>query len=210
MKKIILGLLIGLTLLTGQCKANATTLTFDDIATPGGFAHISNYGGLNWHYTGVINTTLFPYVSGYQNANTSGNNVVYIEYSSISTTKPDIRFDFFGANFTAAWNDGLQLTVDGWLGGSKVAGLTKTITLNTSSPTSVYDFNFKGIDKLTFTPTGGTHNTVAFGVANPSYGIGGTHFAMDDFRYTTPAPEPSSMILGLMGLGSMLGFRRKK
>lgn len=26
----------------------------------------------------------------------------------------------------------------------------------------------------------------------------------------SPAPEPSSMVLGLMGLGSMLGFRRKK
>jgi hypothetical protein len=27
---------------------------------------------------------------------------------------------------------------------------------------------------------------------------------------TTPTPEPSSMILGLMGLGSMLGFRKRK
>lgn len=27
---------------------------------------------------------------------------------------------------------------------------------------------------------------------------------------TTPVPEPSSMILGIMGLGSMLGFRKRK
>jgi hypothetical protein len=207
-----LALAIGATLVLSS-GANATTLstlTFDDVATPGGLAHLSTYGGLNWDNTGVINTTLFPYASGYQNADTSGTNVAYNEFASVAAASKGSTFDFIGANFTAAWNEGLQLTVDGWLGGSKVAGLTRTITLNTSGPTSVYDFNFTGIDKLTFTSTGGTHNTVAFGVANPSYGVGGTHFAMDDFQYTTPAPEPSSMVLGLMGLSSVLGLRRKK
>jgi hypothetical protein len=32
----------------------------------------------------------------------------------------------------------------------------------------------------------------------------------DNFQISTPTPEPSSMILGLMGLGSMLGLRRRK
>lgn len=43
----------------------------------------------------------------------------------------------------------------------------------------------------------------------------GNDFALDDISLSAstpsaPTPEPSSMVLGLMGLGSLLGFRRKK
>jgi len=51
-----------------------------------------------------------------------------------------------------------------------------------------------------------TEDNVNFYPYYPQIRMGATSLSID----TAPVPEPSSMILGLMGLGSMLGLRRKK
>ena len=189
-------------------NAQAAILTFDDITTAPE-ATITNYGGLQWTNTGVLDVTSYTYVpSGYQNANTSGDYVAYNKYASVASVSTSV-FDFVGANFTAAWNDDLNLLVEGLLNG--VVTNTRTVTLQPVAPGAAarIDFNYNGIDQLRFTSFGGTLNPAFINVA-PTAGAG-PHFAMDDFEYNTPVPEPSTALLGLMGIGSLFRrIRRKK
>jgi len=199
--------------------AQAAVLTFDDINVSGSnYVNLANYGGLNWMNTAVLNAEEYTPNSGYNNANVSGNNVAFNTYAEQATASYDISsnslFNFVGANFTAAWRDNLNLTVAGYLNG--VQRYTQTVTIQSdTAPNHIgsaaerYTFNFDGIDELRLMATGGTQNVDAFGAADPTKGIGGAHFAMDNFEYT-PAPEPSTMVMGLMGLSSILGLRRNK
>jgi len=207
-KLLVLGLAIAA---LGNSQANAAILTFDDITTDP-TASITNYGGFTWTSTGVLNSTTYALPSGYKVANTSGDYVAFNEFAGIASAN-STTFDFIGANLTSAWNDDLQLEVKGLLGGSEL--YSQTVTLQSVAPDAAkrFDFNFTGIDELVFTSSGGTHNQDDFGDLDPSAGIGGTHFAMDDFEYQTgdvPAPEPTSMALGFLGLSGILGLRRRK
>jgi hypothetical protein len=71
-------------------------------------------------------------------------------------------------NFTAAWNNDLNVTASAWDDGVVVG--TKTFSIDTAEPTEVV-FDFTSIDKITFASFGGT---------DAGLGGGGEHFAMDD------------------------------
>jgi len=181
--------------------AQAAILSFDDFTTEPKTT-LTNYGGFQWTQTGVLDTSVYEHqISGYVNGVTSGNYVAFNTYANLASASQSL-FNFVGANFTAAWNDDLQLTVEGFLNG--ILTNSKTVTLQPvgTEAASRIDFNFNGIDELRFNSFGGT--------LNPTVGGAGCHFAMDDFEYT-PVPEPTTALLGLMGIGSLLGrIRRKK
>ena len=171
----------------------------------------SQYNGFNWVNFDAKNLIAHQADNvgalaqgGYTNMATSGNTIIYNSSSqnaAITKTGGGV-FDFTSANMGAAWNDGLQVTVTGWLNGSKLD--TKTITLNTSNPTLV-SFNFSGIDKLTFSSFGGT--------LHAGYTGSGNHFTMDDMTFSPVAavPEPSTYAMMFVGLGLVgLMARRRK
>ena len=198
--KIVLALVIALFITN---TAQAAILNFDD-ATTLKQDILTNYEGFQWSEIGVLDSIRYtPSPSGYNNANTSGNYVVYNRFARTASVSHSL-FDFVGANFTAAWYDNLQLTVEGLFDG--VVTNSKTITLQPvgQEVAARFDFNFNGIDELRFNSFGGTVNT--------SLASRGQHFVMDDFEYNAaPAPEPSTAILGLMGIGSLLRrIRRTK
>lgn len=186
--------LLALALVMSTQVGVAQTLTFEDWTG-------SNYGGFTWLNFGV---TTAESGGGYANGIVSGSYVAYggagMEPSDIVRDAP---FDFTSAYLTAAWNNGLNVQVTGYLQGNAI--YQQALTIDTDAPT-LFAFNFLGVDRVNFVSSGGT-----------SAGLGGsgTHFAMDDatFSASTVTPEPLSMALlgtGLFGLGAMRRRRGAK
>jgi hypothetical protein len=199
MMKKLLVLLMSLLMLVFVGNVSATVLTFDDlpdIALPTE-APIGTYGGLTWspyfaYGDGAdMNSYLGISESGYSNGTVSQNHIAFNSYQSAVSVSDGV-FDFNGAYLTGAWNDGLDITVEGWLSGSKIYG--NTVTVDSTAPTW-FDFNYMGIDKLVFSSVGGTDH---------GYGGNGTFFVMDNFTFDQSVPEPSTCLLlvsGLVGIG---------
>ena len=204
MKRLLVGL--GALLILGvsvPAAANAQLVTFDDYMCPQDpdYRFITDpYMGFNWDAFGVLNTSIYSLnPSGYQNGVVSGVCVGYNIGASIATIAAS-PFTFNSGYFTAAWNDGLNLEVTGYLGATQL--YQSTHTLNTSGSLFL-SFGWAGIDRVTFQSWGGTDN--------PELPGAGQHFAVDNMAFNN-VPEPASMVLLLTGLGAVVGvgMRRRK
>jgi hypothetical protein len=154
-------------------SVDAVTLSFDDIA--GDEGAISNgYGGFNWENFSYINSADYWPGAGYKTGTVSGHKTAYNGWGNPATISISSgTFDFNSAYLTGVWNNGLTITVEGFLNG--VSKYSTTIVVDTTAPTKL-DFNFLGIDSLKFTSSGGVYaDTLGWG----------THFALDDFTFNT-------------------------
>ncbi|MEH2067090.1 MAG: PEP-CTERM sorting domain-containing protein [Nostoc sp.] len=187
--------------------AQATVLTFDDIAPTSSFADIPNgYGGFNWDNFYYRNgSTVIPR-TGYDNGRVSGDYVSFNAGGDPALVSDSI-FDFNSAYLTAAWNDGLSITVEGLNSGATL--YSKTVVVDTTQPTLV-NFDYFGVDELRFTSSGGVE---------PDYlietGGGGTQFALDNFSFNekaTSVPEPTFLpaLLAVSTLSAGSVLRRKQ
>jgi hypothetical protein len=180
--------------------AAATTLTFDDISSAAVGTIPDGYGGLNWDNVGFYDGSDFAN-SGYENGRVSGTHVAF-NVNAFTATVSGPTFDFNSAYLTAAWNNDLNITVTGLSGGTEL--YSQTVIVDPFGPT-LFNFNFIGIDQLTFASFGGTNAGLeTFGT--------GEHFVMDDFTFNRSAGVPDGgSALALFGLG-MIGLstlRRK-
>jgi hypothetical protein len=171
-------------------SATATVLTFDDLNVLENDTPIPNgYGGLNWSNMYCQKLSLLPFDSGYQHGAVSGTNVAYNGFGNAASVSVG-TFTFNGAYLTGAWNDGLNITVTGLLSGNPI--YSQTVVVNTVTPT-FFNFNYTGIDTLTFNSFGGTDH--GYGDAN------GTQFVMDNFTINTPEPCSLALLsIGAIGL----------
>ena len=178
----------------------AVTLDFEGI---GSYVPIPNgYGMLNWQNFWVVDPVregLVP--SGYVNGIVSGTHVAYNAFadpaSILQTTSPIVLHSTY---LTGAWNNGLSIRADGYLGG--ILKYTKTVTVSAFDHTLV-SYEFINVDRVQWTSWGGV---------NAGFGGSGTHFAMDDLSYDA-VPEPSSLLALAIGAGGLIGrfsFRSKK
>jgi hypothetical protein len=200
MKQLLWGALALAVLSAGPVSARADVITFDDLPDLGEAPVPDGYKNLHWNNFYYLNGLNYPgNPSGYGNGVVSPSNVAFPAFGDPASFSSGAPFDFLGAALTAAWNDGLQVQIDGLRNG--VTLYSQTVTVNTSGPT-LFDFNYLGVDTVLFTPFGGV---------NHGYNGGGEHFAMDNVivRGVTPLPEPAG--LTLLGLGAAvagLGRRR--
>jgi len=206
MKKLLSAIALAGLVLLATGTASAVLVHFDDITTVVGSAVIPDgYEGLSWGEFWVIHEDVNP-GSGYDNGVVSGEYAAYRHGPTYATTlssgvavyDPALpAFDFEGAYLTAAWNNGLSITIAGYYDGGLVH--TDTVVVNTTGPTW-FDGSgdYSNIDLLYFSSSGGT---------NAGLGGEGVHFVMDNFTYT-PIPEPTTMLmLGCLGAG-LAGARK--
>jgi hypothetical protein len=176
---------------TGMAEAQTEILTFDDLPNPGNGGDDpipGSYGGLLWQNFYYLNGSTIPN-SGYANGIVSPSNVVF-NTGGLPALVRDGAFNLNSAYLTGAWNNGLQVEVQGFVGNTLT--YDRTYTVNETSPTLV-NFNYTGVDEVNFISSGGT----------PVPGIGGSgvQFVMDNLSITL-VPEPSAF--ALIGLASIL------
>ena len=184
--------LAGSILLAGSLGAQAAILDFEG-GSLGGFSS-------NNLYTLDSSNGADISVSGYNAGTVSGNYVAYNGYGDPASLSSLSSFLFNGAFFTGAWNDGLSITVNGFLGG--LATQSMTFVVDSHAPTwQLFDWT---VDSLTFS---------SFGGVDQGYGGSGSHFAMDNFTYNevlSAVPEPETYAMFALGLGLMGVFSRRR
>lgn len=191
-----------LALLAAACAAQATTLTFDDLGlADGSETFISSYGGFTWDNAGALNTTGYAYnPSGYQVGAVSGSGVGFSFDSSTLSFSSATPFTFNSIWLTAAWNDGLSVTLTGSLAGLSL--YSQTVNPLATAP-KLYTFDWANIDKVSIWTSGGTFH--------PGYGGAGEHVALDNLTFNAaPVPEPESFAMLLAGLGVLAGVARRR
>ena len=201
-KSLLLSMLLSLGL-GSAISTQAAVITFDDLPATEIDAIPEGYNGFTWGESFLTNVS---YVhkdtipgTGFENGVVSGD---YAAFNFLATTSviSGEQFDFNGAYLTAAWHDGLNIEVTGFL--NNLALFTKTVVVNTQQA-QWFDFDFLGINSLSLRAWGGTS-------IDPYNG--GEFFVMDNFTFNEPTavPESSSLVLLLLGVAGILVGRRTK
>jgi len=189
----------------GASITNAELITFDDLGTSSVGGLISNgYAGFNlYNFYYVTGSLVTP--SGYPNSVVSPGNVAVNGHLGSSATFYGGPFTVNSLYLTGAWNDGLNVTLTGYNGGTQLD--TTTVVVNTSGPTLV-TLNWTNLTALDFASFGGTENPAYVG-----YG-GGPEFAMDNLLVNSAvAPEPATLTLlgsGFLAFGGLRFYRRRR
>jgi len=147
------------------------------------------YGNLDWDETefliGIIDTVTYPLnPSGYKNLSDSGlgDNVGYINNTGWSTAGND--FDFISGQFTAAWNDGLNVTITAFDDGAQAGQVSFQVDTNEVAKIDFATETIAGIDTLgSFSGTFESIDRVEFvtsGGVDAGLAGGGTFLGMDN------------------------------
>jgi hypothetical protein len=194
--RIMIGVMTTI-LLVVSYPACGIVLTFDDAIMSSAGPIPNGYGGLNWSNFHALDDVSYNgpgSTSGYINGLVSGRYVACNPFANPAMVS-DGYFDFIGAYFTGAWNEGLNIKVDGYHDDSLI--YSETVVASYYSPTW-YTFDFVNVNKLQFSSFGGID-------ADPGDSGNGEHFAMDNFTFV---PEPATICL--FGLGSLIFLKRRK
>jgi hypothetical protein len=192
--------------------ASARLITFDDLPTNSRYEHIPNpYGGFDWsHHFLYMDGADYPYPSGYQSGVVTPPNVAFNGDGRPVFFSSRMPFELDSFYLTAAWRDGLEVTVTGELNGVTVHSVT--LTVNPSGPT-LETFNWD-VNKVVFNSFGGISvgfEGYQFVLANVT--VSPVREPTTRFDSLRAVPESSTwalMLLGFGGLSSAAYNRSKK
>jgi len=184
------------------CSSIAETITFDGLSNV--YAPVTNgYSNLQWDNFYVLDAAeSFPNaLNGYLNGTVSGNHVAYNAWANPAVISSNQLFTLKSGYFTAAWNNGLTINVEGF--GANY--YQTSFVVDSLAPTNVA-FNWTGLSSVKFSSSGGIHNDDF----SPYYG---EHFALDDLvieHNSVSTPEPSALMLMALALFGLGFVRRRK
>ncbi|MFC7737511.1 tandem-95 repeat protein [Roseomonas sp. GCM10028921] len=154
---------------------NPLSVHFDDLVVSDYIGFIpAGYKGFSWSGFAVMRPAQYPLnPSGYQAGMVSSPNDGWGS-GTLSITRPT-DFDFESGYFTAAWNNGQTLRVEGWDDGA-LRGFQEFV-IDSTGPKYVElnDPVFDSVDRVVFSTRGGTDN--------PSYPGGGEFMVMDNLVF---------------------------
>jgi hypothetical protein len=180
-------------LLSFTLSAGAGLIAFDELPnTTTGLSVPPSYQQLVWSNFGYVNgVDCYLNPSGYQKGVKSRNNVVYNSGGAPASISvgPGGSFVPLSAYVTAAWNDNLQMQVEGYLRGRLVFSMT--YKLSATKPTPI-KLGGRKVDELVFTSFGGTPHS--------GYPGSGEHFALDNLQVTSL--NPGTMVPAIIPEGS--------
>ncbi|OPY84403.1 MAG: hypothetical protein A4E72_02261 [Syntrophus sp. PtaU1.Bin208] len=200
MKKLLVVLCIFVASFALSGMARAFELDFDDLSNnltsvPDG------YGGYHWSQFKNLDATDSKYKnSGYLASVVSLKNVIYNDKAQDASVSADTPFIFNGAYYTAAWKNGLHVSVTGYRSNSVVG--SDEFVVSAYAPTWHSPSWSGAVDMLTFHSYGGEGVT--------GYGGFGNHFAMDNFSVASAVPLPPSLFLLAPGLLGISIIRRRR
>ena len=147
-----------LTVLTGVVDL----VTFDDLdveSIPAG------YHDVVWNNLFVLDATSTG-ANGYRDGMVSPPNIAFNGYGDEASLSNNVPFHVISTYATAAWNQGLQLNIKGYVGQTLV--YDNTYTLSATNPTWI-NLGLLGVTRVEFESWGGT-----------PYYADGSHFVLDD------------------------------
>ncbi|HPA20156.1 MAG TPA: C25 family peptidase propeptide domain-containing protein, partial [Verrucomicrobiae bacterium] len=150
---------------------------FDDL-TGAGTLVPAGYAGFSWSNF-YYNNGIQQSNSGYYAGTVSPSNVVFNANADQASIVSTGQVNLISAYMTAAWNDNLQVQVNGYDGASLI--YDNTYTLSATVPTLI-NFNYIGVTRVDFISYGGT--------PHPGYTGSGGHFAMDNITIGGAAASP--------------------
>jgi hypothetical protein len=171
-------------------SALAETITFDDLDPfYSQEAPISDYAGLTWKNFYSMNVSAryaSSYATGYFAGMVSAPFVAYNSNGDVAEFSADTPFTFVSASLAAAWLDGLEITVEGYLDSTLVESRIVKVSPTASQ---LFTFDYKGVNRVVFTPSGGT----------PLKGFtgSGTFFVMDNLEIAYDDPESTSITIDI-------------
>lgn len=187
-------LILASALLFGVGPSFAGTLMFDDISTSSFTPVPVGYGGFQWGNFYAINKNYLP-ASGYHNGNVSPENSIFDGFGNPAQVSRTTAFDLVSAYMTSAWID-QEVEVVGYLGATKL--YDQTYSLNTLTPLLV-NFNYVGVDNVTFTPLGSSPTGIEFVIDD---------MTLNNSSASVPDTGATAALLGGAILG--LGLLRRK
>ena len=152
-----------------------TVLDFESVPIPEASGALPSFVPLAGTSVGGFSWSGQPYVyasgtgqNGYTSGIVSGSQGAFNGYGSIFTMSRDEPWTLEGAYFTPAWQDGLQIVIEGYLGSTLVGRLDQTLG-STLGPPMFVSVGFAGITSAVFRPLSTS-----------------SQFAMDDLRWLVP------------------------
>ena len=186
-----IGLLLLPVILLNLSPAVAETINFDDLDPF--WSHLQSvppgYASLDWkNFTSMHVATDYGKgtLTGYVTGMVTPEFIVFNENGLPAEFSSDKPFTLVSACLTAAWLEGLEITVVGYLDEKLVKTMTVKVTPTASQ---LFTFDFKGVNRVTFTPSGGTGLN--------GYTGSGTFFVMDDLEIAGDDPEPTSITIDI-------------
>lgn len=169
-KKLLFLVNFVLVALVSRVAKSDTTINFDNLTQA---VIPSGYGGLNWSNFYARDSVTNNSPSGYVYGRTSGNFVAYNGGGNAAYFESTNSFTVKSAYLTAAWNNGLQVSITGYSNG--VVAYSQTYIVNTTSPSNI-TFNWVNVNKILFTSSGGVSAGYPDGLPAPF----ARHFVLDD------------------------------
>lgn len=195
-----LSLAIAAAVVAAAVPAQAAVIGFDDLGDSSYTPLAGSYQGLTWDYWAAINGANYG-PSGYANGVVSPGNVACGCGGDYGQSEQSIssasNFTLVSGYFTSAWNDGATLTITGLNGATTL--FSTSAVLDTTGP-SFLTFNWGGINKVTFSISGGTQSELPGS---------GNYFAVDDLSVSF-VPEPQSWAMLIAGFGLVGATMRRR